>query len=297
MLEIKEKEEKLVSTSELAKMLNTTNNVILSVARKNGIEKIVKNGVPIYWNEEEVDTIIKNIDYNNSQAKQALTKVKGSIKTDLMIKEEANNSLNNLISIDELAKILNYDSDYLRKKCKELGFTQNGIKTMLNEQQVENIRKILVPRTLDMKVQGEQIKTSISIKENFLKATQDYIALIESEKEELKKKIEQDKPLVDFANTVSKTYNYISIGEFAKITYKDLKLGSGNMFKFLKTHKILMENNIPYQQYIDAGYFKVKENTFNTAFGVKTYTRTFITGKGQIYLAKKIKNLQQLLNK
>ena len=42
MLEIKEKEEKLVSTSELAKMLNTTNNVILSVARKNGIEKIVK---------------------------------------------------------------------------------------------------------------------------------------------------------------------------------------------------------------------------------------------------------------
>ena len=238
MLEIKEKEEKLVSTSELAKMLNTTNNVILSVARKNGIEKIVKNGIPTYWNEKEVDIIIKNIDYNNSQAKQALTEVKGSIKTDLMIKEEANQSLENLKQLD---------------------------------------------------IQ-DQIQASLLLQQNIIQQLRTHNLKLEA-------KIEEDKPLVEFANTVSQTYNYISIGDFAKITYKDLKLGSGNMFKFLKTHKILMENNIPYQQYIDAGYFKIKENTFNTAFGVKTYTRTFITGKGQIYLAKKIKNLQQLLNK
>lgn len=92
--------ENLITTSELAKMLNTSNKVVLDIAKKYLPNKKIENGKTTYWNEKETSTIIKNIDYNNSQAKQPLLASKGEIKTQLMIKEEANNSLNNLKSLD-----------------------------------------------------------------------------------------------------------------------------------------------------------------------------------------------------
>lgn len=99
MLEKSNRNNKMISTSMLAKQLHTTNDVILDVARRSGIEKEIKNGVATYWNEKEVSVIIKNIDYNNSRAKAPLTETKGKIKTTLMLKEEAQNSLNNLTDL------------------------------------------------------------------------------------------------------------------------------------------------------------------------------------------------------
>ena len=51
-----------------------------------------------------------------------------------------------------------------------------------------------------------------------------------------------------------------------------------------------MKDNQPYQQYVDAGYFKVNEYTYTNSFGqTKTNRQTFITGKGQLYIANKVK--------
>lgn len=48
-----------------------------------------------------------------------------------------------------------------------------------------------------------------------------------------------------------------------------------------------MENNVPYQKYIDAGYFEVIEQVTD---GTKmVYLKTLITGKGQLYFADKLK--------
>lgn len=59
------------------------------------------------------------------------------------------------MSVDEVASVLGYDKEYLRKRCAELGFTRNGVKTALTEEQVSKLKSILIPRTSDMKVRGQ----------------------------------------------------------------------------------------------------------------------------------------------
>lgn len=41
-----------------------------------------------------------------------------------------------------------------------------------------------------------------------------------------------------------------------------------------------MSNNLPYQAFIDRGYFAVKESVFETPTMTKTYQQTFVTESG-----------------
>ena len=81
--------------------------------------------------------------------------------------------------LEEIANILGYSSEYLRKKCTELGFTKNGQKTYLTENQVTELKSILVPRTSDMKIRGENATTNLEILENYKKANDDLPILTE----------------------------------------------------------------------------------------------------------------------
>lgn len=91
--------ENLVTTTQLAKQLKTTNDVILDVAKRCKINKEIKNGRPTYWNEEDVSIIIKNIGKSNA-SKEALVQAKGQTKTTLMIKEEAQQGIENIQKLD-----------------------------------------------------------------------------------------------------------------------------------------------------------------------------------------------------
>ena len=104
-------------------------------------------------------------------------------------------------------------------------------------------------------------------------------------------KIEEQKPLVDFANQVSDTTDLIDMKTMAKLLKdNNINIGRNRLFEFLRIKKILMKDNQPYQQYVDSGYFKVNEYTYTNSFGqTKTNRQTFITGKGQLYITKKVK--------
>ena len=200
--------ENLKKTSDLAKILNTSPKVIIENAKKFLPNKVFKNGKTTYYTEEEATILIEGLKGNNPNQSTFTGSVKAVSTTlkDNKPAEVVGTAVLAEMDLVEVSRVLNYDLDYLRKKCKELGFTKNGIKTTLNEKQVDELRKILVPRTLDMKVQGQNIKTSISIKENFLKATQDYIALIESEKKQLEDKNQQLEKQVQEQQKVIETY-------------------------------------------------------------------------------------------
>ena len=106
----------------------------------------------------------------------------------------------------------------------------------------------------------------------------------------LKLQIEQQKPLVEFAHKVSATTNVIDMGKMAKLLKDEhINIGRNRLFQWLRQKEILMSNNIPYQRYINAGYFEVKESTYETPFGSKTQQTTYVTGKGQIYITEKIR--------
>lgn len=106
----------------------------------------------------------------------------------------------------------------------------------------------------------------------------------------LQQKAEQDKPLVDFAVHVSQTKDTIGMEEMAKIARDErIEIGRNRLIKWLKDKKILQNNCIPYQTYIERGYFNVVEVKKDTVYGVKIFPKTVITGKGQIWLMGKLK--------
>lgn len=102
--------------------------------------------------------------------------------------------------------------------------------------------------------------------------------------------IEEQRPLVDFANKVSDSSNLIDMGKMAKLLKDEhINIGRNRLFEWLRRKEILMKNNMPYQRYIDGGYFQVKESVYETPYGSKTQQTTYVTGKGQIYITEKLR--------
>ena len=51
-----------------------------------------------------------------------------------------------------------------------------------------------------------------------------------------------------------------------------------------------MTNNVPYQRYINNGYFKVIEVSKITSYGkINVFPKTLVTGKGQIFLVERLR--------
>ena len=67
---------------------------------------------------------------------------------------------------------------------------------------------------------------------------------------------------------------------------KSLGTGRNRLFKFLRDHKVLLANNVPYQRYIDAGYFVVKEKPIQMGDQVINKVQTYVTAKGVDWIAK-----------
>jgi len=71
-------------------------------------------------------------------------------------------------------------------------------------------------------------------------------------------------------------------------------IGRNRLFKFLRDQGILMYNNIPYQAYIDNGYFRTIEQEYlkpdkKTGISIKT----LVYQKGLDYIQKLLKNVNQ----
>ena len=106
---------------------------------------------------------------------------------------------------------------------------------------------------------------------------------------QLHSKINKDKPKVDFADQVADTTNVIDMGEMAKLANdRGIRIGRNRLFSWLRVMGILMMNNIPYQEYMDRGYFKLKESLYYTDGVYKTRQTTYVTGKGQRYIIDRL---------
>ena len=102
---------------------------------------------------------------------------------------------------------------------------------------------------------------------------------------QLNERIRHDQPLLEFANQVSNSENLIDMNAMAKLAIEEnIPIGRNRLFRWLRENEILMSDNLPYQKYIDRGYFAVKESVFETGSMTKTYQQTFVTGKGQQFI-------------
>lgn len=108
---------------------------------------------------------------------------------------------------------------------------------------------------------------------------------------QLNERIRHDQPLVEFANQVVRTENVIDMNAMAKLAAEEnIPIGRNRLFRWLRENSILMSDNLPYQKFIDRGYFAVKESVFEASSMTKTYQQTFVTGRGQRFIIGRLKN-------
>lgn len=134
-------------------------------------------------------------------------------------------------------------------------------------------------------IQGEESMSDDDLIARALVMAQKKIELREQQLKEKDAQLELQKPKVDFADHVTDSDNAIDMGTFAKYAQKQgITMGRNTLFKWLRDQGVLMDNNVPYQRYLNAGWFKVIELTYNTGSGQYTNPKTLVTGKGQVAL-------------
>lgn len=108
--------------------------------------------------------------------------------------------------------------------------------------------------------------------------------------EKKNKIIEQQKPLVDFANKVATSENSLLVREVAKIASKQgITIGERRLWNKLREWNLIFKNGTEPKQYgIDRGYFEVIEGTRESSKGTFTYKTTKVTGKGQVYIIDRL---------
>ena len=82
---------------------------------------------------------------------------------------------------------------------------------------------------------------------------------------QLNERIRKDEPKVKFADHVGNSTNVIDVNRMAKLCADHgIRIGRNRLFAWMRSRGILMGGNIPYQEYIENGYFRVKESVYET---------------------------------
>lgn len=105
---------------------------------------------------------------------------------------------------------------------------------------------------------------------------------------ELEDKVAKLEPAAEFAYQICSSKDAIDIGNCAKVLNRNI--GRNRLFEFLRNKNILQQDNIPYQKYIDSGYFRVIETKFTIPSGeTKISLKTLVLQKGVAYINKLLK--------
>lgn len=139
-----------------------------------------------------------------------------------------------------------------------------------------------------------QMARSLQYANNIIEQNKIEINKLELENKEQKEIIIEQKPKVDYYNKVTSSKKAISMSEVAKLLKFKSKtnkrpVGRNILFGILRGNSLLNKYNQPYQKYVNAGYFEVKQS-YNNYTGEPIYT-TLVTSKGIEYIIKLLRKL------
>ncbi|WP_440120016.1 phage antirepressor KilAC domain-containing protein [Paenibacillus sp. QZ-Y1] len=111
------------------------------------------------------------------------------------------------------------------------------------------------------------------------------------EKKLLEQRIEENRPLVTFAETVLKSNDNILVRELSKIIQDEgINVGEKKLYQKLRDWKLILSSQREPSQYaMNLNLFVVEERSANTPYGVKFNTTIKVTPKGQVYIIEKLK--------
>ncbi|MGY2573736.1 phage antirepressor KilAC domain-containing protein [Vibrio sp. C8] len=130
-------------------------------------------------------------------------------------------------------------------------------------------------------------KSQVSVPATFAEALQ----LAANQARELEAKNQQlaiAAPKAEFADAVAGADKGVLLGQFAKT----VGLGPVTIFRILRELRVFMSRgssyNLPYQEFVERGLFTVKQGTYETNSETRISHTAMITGKGEIWLRKKL---------
>ena len=110
------------------------------------------------------------------------------------------------------------------------------------------------------------------------------------ENQHLKELREADQSKVDFYEAVTSSQDVADLGTVAKLLNIP-GIGRTKLFAELRTRKVLMLNNRPYQEYVDRGWFRVIETSWSKPDGSQhTYFKTVVYQRGVDGIRKLLTN-------
>jgi len=136
----------------------------------------------------------------------------------------------------------------------------------------------------------QKLKNPFNVPRNYKEALELAIAQVDKI-EALEAQRLADMPKLIFAEAVEASATSALIGDFVKtLCDSEVRVGRNRVFKWLRDEKYLMNDNLPYQKWVEAGYFEVIPQIIVTPKGNKEKFTTRITAKGQVALSVKIVN-------
>lgn len=123
--------------------------------------------------------------------------------------------------------------------------------------------------------------------QTYAEALRELLASVE-ENERLAAKIEKDAPLVSYAEAVRFSDDAVDFNSYAKM----INTGRTRLFRKMRDAGVIMQNTtIPYQRWVDAGYFEVSQEV--TPDG-KLTPFALVTGKGQLWAYQRLDHFENL---
>ena len=189
----------------------------------------------------------------------------------------------------ETALALGVSESTIQRHAKELGLTENGKQTELDERAVTIIKtKIERSGRSDLRNVAElpNINTDLEMMVLDAKVSEWKTRKIE----QLQKQLADAQPKIAFHDAVTGSTDTIDIGEAAKVLAIP-GLGRNKLFDVLRNKGILMLNNQPYQKYVDAGYFRTIESSYTTPDGsTHVNIKTVVYQRGLAFIRKVVLN-------
>lgn len=214
-----------------------------------------------------------------------------------------------LITTRELAEQLNTSPKVVienARKCLPNKIFENGKTTYWNEVEVtlllDSLKSNQKTNSSDLYLESKgSISTTLTpalkIKKAFDLMQEGYeeeLAILRAKNEEQRQQLEVQKPKVEFYDTVTKSESTFDMAEVAKLL-KIPNMGSVKLFDFLRSKDVLSDVktnwNEPYQNYVNAGYFKIVETKNEDRYGnIHVNKKTVVFQKGVDFIRKLAKD-------
>lgn len=197
----------------------------------------------------------------------------------------------NFVTTKELAEVLGVSARTIRETATAKGL-EGTFHTLQTKGGKQSLRVFSEEEATIIKMEiqkhhnlaSRQIDTVTTAAEEDQMIAQALI-ILQRRIQDANKEIARLKPAAEFAYQICSSKDAIDIGNYAKVLNRNI--GRNNLFEFLRNRKVLQQDNIPYQKYIDSGYFRVIETKYTIPSGeTKISLKTLVLQKGVAYINK-----------